>query len=250
MMGTGAGDVGIARLLERNGARMIDAAGDARRALGRSALTRRLWEEFAAFDPIRRSLAPVNSRGLPFRPASSRQDDLLRTLTRDRWIQVDGTGVPRCVNAEAERYLRGGWLEELAWLAVRAGGATEAVLGQKIEWTVGEHVGFNEIDVLARRGAVLSVTSCKTACPVVGASQRERLHDFLLEVGYWEEHFAAGEGRALLLVTTDLVDEAIGAVRVPTLFARAAVLDIELVGLDHDRFDALVAAYRRHWDGA
>ncbi|MQX38166.1 hypothetical protein [Roseospira navarrensis] len=248
----------IDTLLARRGARRFGTPGNVDRAETRRALSLRLWKSWGLFFPLRRHLddqRPTDPRlrgSRPFRPRGDAQRRLVEHLRNTGYIEEQDPGFWRMVaDPDRQTYLSGGWLEELGLLAVRAAGADEAVFAQRIEWTVGNHVGFNEIDVLARKGDVLSVMSCKTADPVYRPDrehQREQFRHFLLEADYWDQHFAAGEGRAVLLVSTDLFDERAHAWRCPTLAARARVLDTDLIGTDHDRWEDLVAALRAHWD--
>lgn len=150
----------------------------------------------------------------------------------------------------ARDYLAGQWLEELAYFAVRQSGADEAYFQQRIEWRVDGVTGTNEIDVIARRGGLLSFTSCKAYDPRFGGSARTRakLRQFLLEADYWDTHFFDGKGRAVLMVTADLIDEARrNGARLPTLFARAKVLNVDIVSLDFFQWDSLVGQFREHW---
>ncbi len=244
-------------LLAQRNARRLGDPGDVNAAERRRALSLRLWKSWGMFYPLRRHLdqqQPSNPslRGSrPFQVRGQAQQKLIKDLRNMGFIEPVKRGFWRMVDdPDRQAYLRGGWLEELGFLAVRASGADEAVFAQRIEWTVGNHVGHNEIDVLARKGEVLSVMSCKTADPVYRArddAQREQFRHFLLEADYWDQHFAAGEGRAVLLVSTDLYDERAQAWRCPTLAARAKVLDTDLIGTDHNRWDELVAALREHW---
>lgn len=152
----------------------------------------------------------------------------------------------------AKRYLTGGWLEELGWLAMVAAGADEACFGQQIEWNLDGHQGRNEIDVIGRRGNILSFVSCKTAAARHRGDRRTtaKFTDFLHETHYWDLHFAAGDARAMLLVTTDLIDEAKGdRPRSELLFTRATVLDVDLIGRDAFDWSRLVNAMRDHWEG-
>jgi hypothetical protein len=247
-------------LLARRGARRLGPPGDASRAEARRGLSLRLWKSWGMFHPLRRHLdqqQPANPRlrgSRPFQVRGQAQARLIEHLRSLGYIEPLRRGFWRIADdPDCQTYLRGGWLEELGFLAVRAAGADEAVFAQRIEWAVGGHIGFNEIDVLARKGEVLSVMSCKTADPVYHAhraDQREQFRHFLLEADYWDQHFAAGAGRAVLLVSTDLYDERDRVWRCPTLVARAAVLDTDLIGTDHDRWEELVAALRAHWDEA
>jgi hypothetical protein len=238
-------------LLAQRNARRLGDPGDVNAAERRRALSLRLWRSWGLFHAFRAHLMNPPHKQWAFTPRGQAQTRLIEHLCDLGYIAPVKRGIWRMADdPDRQAYLRGGWLEELGFLAVRASGADEVVFAQRIEWTVGGHVGHNEIDVLARKGEVLSVMSCKTADPVYRArddAQREQFRHFLLEADYWDQHFAAGEGRAVLLVSTDLYDERAQTWRCPTLAARAKVLDTDLIGTDHDRWDELVAALREHW---
>jgi hypothetical protein len=236
----------IAQLLVRRGVRLAGAGGDPVLARARAGLSRHLWEEYRAFNPLRLALV----REQPFHPMDPAQRRVRDALVAAGLLVAVGGGRIEPMSDDAERYLRGGWLEELAFCAVVAAGAEEAFFAQPVDWTVDGHLGRNEIDVIARRGDVLSFTSCKAVSPTLSAAtpDRARLDGYVLESAYWDLHFADGHGRAMLLVATDLVDEQRDAARFPSVAGRARVLDVDLVGLDHGRWADLVAAYVAHWD--
>lgn len=244
-------------LLARRNARRIETAGDPARAEARRDLSLLLWRSWAAFDPLRRHLDsqrphdPERRGHRPFHAVQPAQHLLVEHLTVGGYIRPQRPGFWRMTDdPDRQIYLRGGWLEELGFLAIVASGADEAVFAQKIEWQVGPLGGTNEIDVLARKGDVMSVMSCKTATPVYEPENqglRDKFRQFLFEADYWDQHFADGQGRAVLLVTTDLFDERAGSWRCPTLAGRAQVLNADLIGTDHDRWGSLVDALRRHW---
>lgn len=232
-------------LLEQRHARRIGKPGSPSVARGRLSLSRSLWHDYAAFARLRRGLAAHEIRSARL-PAPGRR--IVRRLSR-AGLLVEREDGYRYRSQAAKRYVMGGWLEELAYCAMVDAGADEAYFAQKIGWTVDEANGENEIDVLARRGGTLSFVSCKTASPFYSGNRRlfQKIEDSIFEAHYWDEHFANGDGRAVLLISTDLVDEARSAARSQTLFARAQVLDVHLVGRDFFTYDKLVETLREHW---
>lgn len=246
---TGSWLVNMDQLLNRRQAYRIGSGGDTEKARQRLPLSRLLWENYRAFNPLRLHLAhnavrPLRMTGGSLRHIADRLMDagFLKAIGSDRFAPTGGA---------ARLWLLGGWLEELGYCAMMDAGAEEAVYAQRIAWTVGAVAGENEIDVIARKGSVLSFMSCKTVSPVYDAaspSERDKYRAFLLEADYWETHFADGDGRAVLLVSADLLDETAGDLpRCPTLMARAEVLDADIIGLEDDPWPALVRRLSAHW---
>lgn len=146
-------------------------------------------------------------------------------------------------------YLKGNWLEEYLYCAHIHAGVDEAYCGQQIEWRVGNVIGKNEIDVIARRGETISFTSCKSQNPFPGNGTSTQLTKFLSEVDYWDTHFANNTGKLLLAVTTDLIDEInANTHRYPLVVARASILQVDLIGLEDLIWESLVGKIGEHWD--
>jgi hypothetical protein len=165
------------------------------------------------------------------------------------WIERQGSHGWTIPDASGMRpYLNGGWLEELVFCAYQAAGVDEACYAQKVEWEVNGIIGRNEIDVMARRGDLLSFASCKTIGSATGQLPIDKARHFLTEADYWNIHFADDHGRAMLVLSADLVDELRGnRHRYPSLLARASILEVALTGLEQFEWDALVSAIRAHW---
>lgn len=239
----------IEGLLGRRGARLHGSGGNQALARKRADVSRLLAHGYEAWDRLRSHL--FNPQDHPRLMASEATRVLASKLMARGWIKPasrDGStwGLDQA-DEDTERYLRGGWLEEYVWLAHLEAGCDEACFGQQVEWTVDTVIGRNEIDVIARRGEVLSFTSCKCVKPR-HASHNERLREFINEVGYWDWHFADREARGLLVTTADLLDEMQhNAARYPTLMARAKVLDVGMAGLEHLGWERLVQSVRAHW---
>jgi len=242
------GKTTIDTLLARREARRINAPGKVALARQRLPHSRFLAEHFTAYDALRHHLFNPDNHPMVVAPRQARP--VIDYLTALGWINTDGAMVWRLAAIEGLRiYLSGGWLEELVYCAHEAAGVDEAYFSQEIEWNVNGIVGKNEIDVLARRGDVLSFTSCKTLRAYrKGIGYVDQLRTFLAEADYWNIHFAEDKGRALLIVTADFLDELHNdAPRYPLLLARASVLDVSVAGLEMLSWDSLIEAVRSHW---
>lgn len=236
----------MARLLARRNCALGPGTGDTDLARQRFPLNRFLWENFRVYDPLRRHLVSGDGQ---FHTGGATAREIVDRLVTEGYILPTSATTFTFGYPEARRYLDAAWLEELAFMAVDHSGADACLFAQEIEWTLKRTEGSNEVDVIARKGNVLSFTSCKITRHLYDPRQpfRERLLQFILEAAYWDSHFADDEGRAVVLVTTDLLDETRGNLeRSPILARRAEVVDVDLFGADHS-FEELVALFRRHW---
>lgn len=237
----------IEKLLRRRNSRLLSEGGDTGSAEARLMHSKYLAENFTYFDILRTHLfhpnqhPTVNEKGLAEAP--------IHYLMNLGWIARAGRSSFRINgNDDVHAYLAGGWLEELVFLAHRAAGVDEAYFGQQIEWQVNETYGENEIDVIARRGETLSFTSCKTLRAEKANGHMGTLRNFLTETDYWNIHFAEDRGKALLVTTTDMVDEMNNnRERYPALLARATILNVSVAGLEHLQWDRLVDVIEKHW---
>jgi hypothetical protein len=151
---------------------------------------------------------------------------------------------------KGRRYLSGGWLEELAWLAAIEAGADEAIFGQVLGWQVKGFTGENEIDLITRHGEKLSFVSCKAFRSELDMSDRKhrnRLMDAVHEADNLADHFGRAGETVAVLVTTDLYDEIKDTPRYNALMGKAAVLDVQLIALEDLSWERLVAAMRGLW---
>lgn len=237
----------IEDILSRSGAELLWEPVDPMQvAIERAALTKRIAAIYPAFEGLRDSLLDRRSVEL-----TAVHRPLLATIGDFGLIEPDGERW-RITDAEARRYLTGAWLEEYVALAVAELGADEVFTGQKIRWQVGEFLGENEIDVLARFGSNLFMCSCKALKSTVLPDDiriRERLMEALHEADNLADHFAPDGGIVALAVTTDLVDERTRTARYQQLHGKAAALGVGLITLEHmpwpsllKRLDALVSA--------
>lgn len=147
--------------------------------------------------------------------------------------------------AQGRRYLSGGWLEELAWLAAVDAGADEAVFGQVIGWSVKGYSGENEIDLIMREGDRLGFVSCKalrSELDMHDRKHRNRLMDAVHEADNLIDHFGRPGDKVAILVSTDLFDETRGVARYNALMGKAAVLDVRIIPLEEMGYNRLRTA--------
>lgn len=238
-----SGDFTIDKLLQERGAKLHGPGCDQEGAVARAELTQVIEEDYAAFEPLRDMLlkrkdAEQKIKLTPRHELLFEHLDAHRMISRkeDRYLAA---------TVHAKRYLSGGWLEELAWLAADAAGADEAVYGQKLQWQVGEYFGENEIDLILRRGDRLGFASCKALQSEFNADNRKhrnRLMDALHEADNLADHFGQPGERVAVLVTTDLIDEVRDAPRYMALMGKAAALDVRIIPLEELGWVRLVNA--------
>ncbi|MFC1672673.1 hypothetical protein ACFL12_00835 [Pseudomonadota bacterium] len=237
----------INELLAKRDANLFGDPGNEERARKRLNISTMIGNDFEAFNHIRAHLLSKK----PFKNnIPGKTKIMLGALTNAGYLKRLNAQEYHPASDDAFQYLKGDWLEELAFFAMKEAGTDECYFRQNISWRVGDVEDHQEIDVIARRGDVLSFTSCKTADstkPMGKVTQKYRT--FLLEAEYWDRHFTDGKGKVILLVTRDLIDEANNHTpRHPTLFARAEVLDVDLIGLDFFKWSNLVQKFREHWN--
>ena len=235
----------IASILEDRAAFLKGPGGDVARTHQRAPLIHAIEENYPVFEPLRDGL-------LQDRPPDAgwlvELTDVQATLIEH--LRMHGLVAPgerglAASGVEARRFLSGGWLEELAWLAAMEAGAEEARFSQVVGWSVAGFEGENEIDLILRSGPRLGFVSCKALRSELSAKDRKhrnRLMDALHEADNLADHFGAPGERVGVLVTTDLFDEAQGVARYTPLMGKAAVLDVRLIPLEEILSKRLVAA--------
>ena len=143
----------------------------------------------------------------------------------------------------------GDWLETLVAGAMQAARAGAVLCGQHLTWECSGIIGKSEVDVLARQDDRLIFVSCKVMKAYLrnnNQNHRNRLRAAMDEADNWVDQF--GDSRrdcAVLVVTTDLVDEATGQLRYPELFGKGYALHVHLLPLDFLRWDGLVRRLRQ-----
>jgi hypothetical protein len=234
------------RLLTRASCQIVEHRQNLRAVQDRQAVSQALLENYVDYNSLRMHLFHPHER--PHLNWDARHP-LLSLLQNHSWIcsPEPNRWTLHHLTLEERFYLQGGWLEELLYLGHVEAGCDEVYLGAKLHWMVNGTEGTNEVDVLARRGDILSFTSCKCVHPQTERTH-EQLRQFMLEVAYWNTHFAADQGRAVLAVTADLLDECHANLqRYPALHARAQVVDVDVLGLEALSWETLVQTLRAHW---
>ncbi|TBW39024.1 hypothetical protein EYW49_07795 [Siculibacillus lacustris] len=230
---------GIEARLRRHGAWFADRGLDLSRATARADATTAIAAHFPTFERVR-DVATGCVAGPLAGPA---EVALARQLVACGVLVVDGGGV-FSPSAEADRYLRGGWLEEHLGLCALAAGADEVRIGQKLGWIAQGFEGENEIDTIARfadRLVFVSAKALRSRLDDGGPRHRARLMEALQEADNLIDHFGEATSAVALVVTTDLWDERRGEPRYEQLHGKAAALGVALVPLEWIDRERLVA---------
>jgi len=238
----------IASLLASRNASLRGQSGDTKRAIDRSSLTHLIRQDYPAFEPVRDMLLKRHGE-IDISQESDEQGRLIIEKLVDHGLveKADETHIDSHItsHSEAKRYLSGGWLEEMAWLAAMEAGADEAVFSQNLQWSAKGYHGQNEIDLIIRKGERLGFTSCKAVNSEFNPDskkQRSRLMDALHEADNLVDHFGGDGDRVAVLVTADLIDEVRDKPRYIALMGKAAVLDVRIIPLEELGWEALVSA--------
>ena len=245
----------IAALLQARGAWLKGQAADSREAAERSPLTRHIADNYSMFEQVRDRIFRSTEQFVrhaeiipeTLEPAGHR---LLAALLEHGLIRREPQGAEIC-ELRGKKYLSGGWLEELAFLAAHEAGADEVVHGQNIGWKVEGYSGENEIDLIARRQDTLSFVSCKALRSRLDSNDkkhRNRLMDAVHEADNLADHFGRPGERVAVLVTTDLFDEMKGIPRYGALMGKAAILDVRVISLEDLQWGGLVKALEDLWE--
>ncbi len=223
-------------------------------ALGRRDLTMLIEHHYPAFETVRDALmdcAPPEGRLVSsfLRNKATGDEDV--GMVFDAMLshglierEHDLFGLP---DLAARRFVTGGWLEELAWLAAMDAGADEAYYSQMVAWEVNGYNGENEIDVIFRHDDRLGFISCKALRSTLSARDRKhraRMMDAVHEADNLADHFGRPGERVAVLVTTDLFDDQNGAPRYEALMGKAAVLDVRIVPLEDMDWNKLTRVMR------
>jgi hypothetical protein len=246
----------IEALLASRHAWLKGDSGNMEEALSRAEVTRFISNNYPLFEQVRDRIFRATDafmRHVEILPETlSPEGHLLvqKLLKHKLVIHHDKQGHDIC-EATGKRYLSGGWLEELAWLAARDAGADEAFYGQVIGWSVKGFTGENEIDLIMRKGATLGFVSCKalrSGFDNTDKKHRNRLMDAVHEADNLLDHFGKPGERVAVLVSTDLFDELKGQPRYMALAGKAAILDVRIISLEDMGFDRLVNALNSMWE--
>ncbi len=240
----------IERVLRERGAWLKGASGDEIGAAARAELTRLIGARYARFEALRNALMRLElattAAALEELAAAADAKDILEQMIDSELIVLTPSG-HLLIDNRAKRYLTGGWLEELAWLAAISAGADEAIYGQVVGWEVKGYTGENEIDLIMRKGDALSFVSCKalrSELDINDKKHRNRLMDAVHEADNLADHFGEKGEKVAVLVTTDLYDEIRDSARYQALMGKAAVLDVRLIALEELVWDKLLDAFQ------
>lgn len=234
---------GIEGLLRRRGAWLSEPDADLEIARRRDTATRAVAEAFPIFERIRD--VALGRRSAPLTDGATRV--LTGVLRSAGLIDIDRDGAFPVSDA-AERWLRGGWLEEHVGLSALDAGADEVRIGQRLGWTAGGFRGENEIDTIARFGERLVFVSAKAFRSRLedrNAGHRERLMEALQEADNLVDHFGSEDSTVALVVSTDLWDERAHRPRYEQLHGKAAALGVALVTLESLERSALAEKLRK-----
>ena len=155
----------IEALLSNRGAWLKGDTGDQEAAIARSPLTRMVANNYPLFEEVRDRIFRATEsfmRHVEITPSTLTVEGhaMVAEMLRQGMVIKEEHGHEIC-EVQGRRYMSGGWLEELAWLAAIDSGAEEAFYGQVIGWSFKEFHGENEIDLIMRRNRTLSFVSCK-----------------------------------------------------------------------------------------
>lgn len=130
----------------------------------------------------------------------------------------------RFTSAEAAVYLRGGWLEEYAWLCADGAGIEHAGCNLHVEWDAGTRsTPDNELDLVLVHGNRMLVAECKTGR--FGRDSDAGVEQQVLnKLDALSRHAAGALGKTLLLSAWRLSDPA---------RARAAHYRIDVLDSEH-----------------
>jgi hypothetical protein len=244
----------IESLLKRRNAWLKSIHGDEKIAEAHSVLSRLIAENYDVFEKLRDHYfkatdAYVRRDNADPEPEPDYGAEFIAEFTKHHMIHKTEHGTWVC-DVKSRRYLSGGWLEELAWLAAMEAGADEASFGQVIGWEVKGFTGENEIDLIARKDDRLCFVSCKafrSDLDMHDRKQRHRLMDAVHEADNLADHFGRNGEKVAVLVTTDLYDEIKDSPRYLALMGKAAVLDVRIIALEELTWEKLVQALRDLW---
>jgi Domain of unknown function (DUF1887) len=239
----------IETILKERGAWLKATHGDPKVAQANAELSRMIADNYTLFETVRDTIFRATDdyvRRVAIAPHELDSDGvaLLEQIEKHAMVIREPGGNAIC-ETKSRRYLSGGWLEELAWLAAMEAGADEALFGQVVGWKVKEFSGENEIDLILREDDRLGFVSCKalrSELDIQDRKHRNRLMDAVHEADNLCDHFGRPGEKVAVLVTTDLFDEVKAAPRYNALMGKAAVLDVEIIPLEGISWEKLVAA--------
>lgn len=243
----------IENILNNRSAFLKGAGGDRQAAERRRGLTMAIEQNYPAFETLRDQLLRTGgankakgSDELEQAVSAPEYEFLIERMQQCELVNLD-EGHACFSGPDARRFMTGGWLEELAWLAVIEAGADEASYSQLIGWDAEGFTGENEIDVIFRREDRLGFVSCKalrSSLETGDRKHRARMMDAVHEADNLADHFGRPGERVGVLVTTDLFDEQRSEARYQALMGKAAVLDVRIIPLEDLGWARLVDVMR------
>jgi Domain of unknown function (DUF1887) len=244
----------IESLLKDRGAWLKTVHGSPEQALEHAPLSRLIASDYGLFEKVRDRIFKSTDdfmRHVEISPSTLDADGhhMITEFQKFGMVIRDAHDHAIC-EVKGRRYLSGGWLEELAWLAAIQAGADEAIFGQVLGWQVKGYTGENEIDLIARRGEKLAFVSCKALRSELDISDRKhrnRLMDAVHEADNLADHFGRDGETVAVLVTTDLYDEVKKSPRYHALMGKAAILDVQLIALENLTWEKLIIAMQGLW---
>jgi hypothetical protein len=236
----------IQNILERRGAWLKGKPPATAVVRNRSALLRLLGDNYASFEQLRDELlvSPLPQDSAVETGSLELRTEILNSLVSNQIVKL-GSGGTLPHDAAGMRFLAGGWLEELAWLAALEAGAHEAVFGQVLGWNFSGYTGENEIDVIIRKDETLTFLSCKafkSQLTMSDKKHRNRLMEAIHEADNLCDHFGRPNEKVAVLLTTDLFDETKGSARYSALMGKAAALRVHILSLEDMSWPKLVSA--------
>jgi hypothetical protein len=244
----------IDSLLKSRGAWLKTIHGDQQQAKDHAPLSRLIATNYGLFEKVRDRIFKSTEdfmRHVEISPSTLDEEGhhLINEMQKFGMVIREEHNHAIC-EVKGRRYLSGGWLEELAWLAAMEAGADEAIFGQVLGWQVKGYTGENEIDLIMRHDEKLSFVSCKafrSELDMADRKHRNRLMDAVHEADNLADHFGRAGEKVAVLVTTDLYDEVKDSPRYNALMGKAAVLDVQLIALEDLSWERLVSAMRGLW---
>ena len=187
----------------------------------RSPLTCRLFEHYREFYPFLKLMGDrfrkINQKkfkkGLPFSCELKASDELLEEFISSIGFRREGDTISKTMTDQDYMYLRGGWLEERVYIALRSvlGQTGDVQLGVQIR---GPQQTKNEIDVLFTRENVLHLVECKSLGAAEGGEQElgGTVTSFIYKLAALRQEFGLTP-RGYLATTAEEVLEKDGTVK-------------------------------------
>ena len=236
----------IQSILALNKAQMVGVHGNARRALDRLEISKFLALRFEAYNQLRLHL--FHPERVPsLRNAGAMTGEVVARLVELGWLKALDRGHSVVVlnqqlgEPDVQLYLRGHWLEEYLFCALKHAGSEECYYNQKIQWGDSAAPSLFEVDVIGRSENRLVFVSCKAINPRASAGMSTELRAFMSEALSWDHLFARGEAAVIVATTADFIDERRKALRFAPLIEQASYLGEVLIGEEHLPWDVLLA---------